>query len=147
MTERDIQKLIKSSHSFGRAFIPNIFWNGQWEADLIEVTHTYNIIEYEIKRTKADFKADFNKKEKHNLFTTLYDISILPNYFNYVCEEGIINEKDIPEYAGLFYIVRSKFNSTQKRLKKIKGAPILHSEKVNYNKWRELAMRLAQKVS
>ena len=145
MNERQIQKEVKSKRN-GKAFIPNILWNDRWEADLIEITRTYQVIEYEIKVSKSDFRADFKKEEKHNLLSVGYDITLMPNYFYYICPEGIIPEKDVPEYAGLIYVIQNKFNSLQRKLKYVKKAPILHNEKVTYEQWRKMALQLSWKA-
>jgi len=46
-----------------------------------------------------------------------------PNYFWYVCPQGLIDKDQIPEYAGLIYI-----DDWQKIIKK---APCLHRKKVD----------------
>ncbi len=145
MSEREIQKTIKANRKYWKAFIPNIMWNDLWEADLIEITSGYNVIEYEIKRSVHDFMADFRKEEKHKLLNHGYNLELIPNAFNYVCEEGIIKPKDVPNYAGLIYIIKSS-NGLQKRLKTVKKTPILHNEKVSFDKWRQIAIRLANKL-
>ena len=142
MTERDIQKAIKANSKYWKAFIPNVYFNSIWEADLIKIDSSFMITEYEIKVSKSDFNADFNKTDKHRSFRTLHDLSILPNMFVYVCPDGLIDPDGIPEYAGLLYIVK---NGLMKRLRQIVKPPQLHSEIIGCNEWRDLAIKMANR--
>lgn len=108
----------------------------RWESDLISVTKSGFVHEYEIKCSKADYKADFKKDEKHNIlkyrpgdmFNT--DTGKRPNYFWYVSESNIIDT--VPEYAGLIHVEQIGKNMV---LKTIKKAPRLHIDKIsNYQK-------------
>ena len=148
MNERSIQKLLVSwlrQRRAPKATVGNIVWNDMWEADLIEINKSWEIAEYEIKCSKQDFKADFKKERKHKELSTLADLSILPNYFSYVCPEGMIEEADVPEYAGLYYIMESR-NKLKKVPRVIIKPPILHNERVDYEKWRQIAIRLMWKI-
>lgn len=143
MTETDVQKQIEAARQ-GNHFFRNIYWNGTWEADLIEVNSMDFITEFEVKVSKQDFKMDLlHKEEKHNHFRTLHDLSMLPNYFNYVCPEGMIKEEEVPEYAGLMYVVK---RNLQKTIWTIKKAPVLHNDKVYPDKWREIALKLSRRL-
>jgi hypothetical protein len=68
MTERDIQ-IGLYLHLVHRKGIPNIWPNTDkltgYEADLLAVTKAGYAYEYEIKRTKSDFRADKKKLQKH----------------------------------------------------------------------------------
>lgn len=129
-----------------------------WECDFVSITKAGFIHEYEIKLTFPDFKADFKKKEKHQILENgyrelsehesnmifyhgdKYNIPNLtndnkvsgkrPNYFWYICPENLIDENDIPKYAGLIYIFEYKSNSEILYTKLIKKAPRLHKEHV-----------------
>lgn len=48
----------------------------------------------------------------------------MPNRFYFACPEGLIDVKDIPEYAGLIYV--NDHSATV-----IKNAPVLHKRKFN----------------
>jgi hypothetical protein len=52
-----------------------------------------------------------------------------PNYFYFVCPENTIDAKDIPEYAGLIYVLDN--NTKIPSLKFIKKSPLLHKAKVD----------------
>ncbi len=58
------------------------------------------------------------------LISTIIQIKPLfvPHRFYYACPTGVIDKKDIPEYAGLFYI------SDNYEIKMIKQAPFIHKK-------------------
>lgn len=60
----------------------------------------------------------------HDLFNCL-----LPNKYWFACPEGLIEEKDVPEYAGLFY-VNDESNSFHSGYP-VKTAPFIHKRKLN----------------
>jgi len=141
MNERECQLAIYTDRFLGghRFYFPNVC-HYKWESDLISVTKSKFVYEYEIKTTKGDFKADFKKKAKHELIATgtlensrfgngwrVEDGLKRPNYFYYACPEYIIHTREVPEYAGLIYCYRSgkNFDYTIK-----KRAPRLHNEKI-----------------
>lgn len=64
----------------------------------------------------------------------------LPNYFYYVCPDGMIKLDDLPEYAGLIYLRKGWKNP----LKIIRKAPILHKEV--FKKWEDIAIKLSYKL-
>lgn len=115
------------------------------EADVLGVSSTGYIYEYEVKISRSDFKAEFrNKIDKHKRLSTreshkVYDIRIpgslklsgekeirihIPNRFFFACPEGLIKPEEVPEYAGLVYVYPYD-------VKVIKKAPLLHKIKVN----------------
>ena len=110
-----------------------------WESDLVSVTNSDMVYEYEIKLSRADFLQDF-KKYKHGCIIGR-EINI-PNYFYYVVDSHILKLKDLPNYAGLMYVKERVINV-------IKKAPKLHSNKISmkvrkylergimYRYWRE----------
>lgn len=122
------------SHDF---LCPNKILDRWFECDMVSVTKSNYINEFEIKISKSDFKQDFKKTEKHAclrgdktiILESGYkeDLSWYgrPNYFWYVCPENLIPLSDIPSYAGLMYALDSG------HLKKIKKAPLLHREKIS----------------
>jgi len=95
-----------------------------WECDALVINKSEYLIECEVKISRADFKKDFAKVEKH---LRLQDKGCFdkPNRFYYVCPENLIKVEEIPSYAGLFYV---KYGT----LEKIKEAPLLHKNKLPY---------------
>ena len=127
--------------------IPNVFVYS-WESDVISITKAGYVHEFEVKLTRADFKKDSEKKNKHEVLRrgyrnhkSSYDtykirqgifkgdgMSVYeprPNYFWYVCPDGLIAPADVPAYAGLIYLNGSYYNCFEKK------APLLHKDKVS----------------
>jgi len=125
------------------------------ECDVISISKANYIYEYEVKISRSDFKADFNK-EKHKLMLerrcvkdrlikennqmvkdTLY---LTPNYFNFVVPTGLVSVEDVPEYAGLIYCDENL------NFEVIKKAPLIHKTKASYNFIRQLSHNLTCKL-
>ena len=133
MTVEDIQTAIYHDKFLSQKyFATNLYLYGiiGEEMDMISVSKTGRIAEYEIKVSVTDFKADFKKKAKHNRLRMGQDkpsvcgsaACSIPNYFWFVMPESVykkLPENSIPEYAGLM-VVRGRF------LEAIKSAPTLH---------------------
>ena len=117
------------------------------ECDVISVSKSDYIYEYEIKISRADFKKDFIK-EKHNhiineKFTYTRKGEILfrvCNYFNYVVPKVLISPDEVPEYAGLIYINEDFTFET------IKKPKLLHKTKATPGFIRQLAHNLSCKL-
>jgi hypothetical protein len=116
---------------------------GLQECDVISISKSDFIYEYEVKISRSDFKADF-KKPKHNLITekkfmieTFYKV---PNYFYFVVPENLVTIEEVPEYAGLMYLTENgDFNV-------IKKAPIIHKTKASNEFIRALSHQLTCKL-
>lgn len=82
-----------------------------YEGDVMMVSPSGFVTEYEVKTSRADFKKDFSKINKHgrllkpNTPSKKWGYPYAPNYFYYVCIDGLIKKNEIPPYAGLIYIV------------------------------------------
>lgn len=117
---------------------------GLSECDVISISKADFIYEYEVKISKSDFKADF-KKNKHKLMMERKSVNesknyyYIPNYFYFVVPENLISLEDIPEYAGLMYIINDKFIQ-------IKKAPLLHKTKASAAFIRQLSHNLSCKL-
>ena len=113
------------------------------ECDVISISKSDYIYEYEIKISRSDFKADFNKN-KHKLMlegigtklvlekNTTDTWYLTPNYFSFVVPKGLVSIDEIPSYAGLIYYEDSKFEV-------IKKPPIIHKTKATPNFIRQLS--------
>lgn len=123
-----------------------------WESDYLAVSKAGYVYECEIKISHSDFLNEAaHKPEKMRILggenMTIgqfyhYDQFGIecgnepmpkPNYFWYVCPEGIISEAECPEFAGLMYITDSGF------FRCIKAAPCLH--KIKYDAQVDLLRR------
>lgn len=72
-----------------------------WESDMVGVTKAGRIHEYEVKISRADFRADLQKNRHEALLRKTY---YGPNRFWYVAPEGLLTKEDMPEYAGLIIL-------------------------------------------
>jgi hypothetical protein len=123
-----------------------------WESDKLIETRSGLIYEFEIKISKSDFKNDFKKKNKHvilegkedhvptfdrlePIYKERYEKNYLvshfkkPNYFYYAVPEGLIDKEDVPDYAGLIYVMPDDGEFKFNYLKLVKMAPKLHDTK------------------
>ncbi len=69
----------------------------------------------------------------HELKKTNY-----PNKFSFAVPEGLISKDEIPDYAGLYYLMPDG------TIKEIKRAKFLHKEK--FTKWKTMASKFYWKV-
>ena len=113
--------------------VPN--WNGlfEWEPDLIACTRAGHVVEYEIKTSRADFKADFHKFRKHKMLNTRHT-PYIPSRFYYVINGFELKDGELPDYAGLIKVSEITFsNNVVIRPRIIKQAPRLSHRKLNSN--------------
>lgn len=159
-SEKDAQNLLMEKFCFKKNHeiaVPNITTcHDFWEADLLSMTKSFLLHEFEIKLSRSDFAKEKRIIEnclddgcKLRRFESLSkqlsensDLGIAPNYFWYCAPSGVIKEEEIPDYAGLieFYEFRK-----EDRINIIKPAPRLHSgkasDKVIYSMMRSLNFR------
>ena len=124
---------------------------GLAECDVISISKSDFIYEYEVKISRGDFKKDFGKP-KHKLITegkfvkesvkkgiteTWY---LVPNYFYFVVPENLVTVDEIPEYAGLIYVNESHQYDI------IKKAPIIHKTKASNDFIRQMSHQLTCKL-
>lgn len=125
---------------------------GYAECDLISISGSDYIYEFEVKISRGDFKKDSEKVIKHKYLNESYatkiqkkrrtkKVSKIPNYFSYVCPQDMIKEDEIPPYAGLVY-VDENFNFTV-----IKKAPKLHNDKADIKLIKRIALTLSERLA
>lgn len=114
--------------------IPN-FFVGIYEMDLFHMKQSGLITEYEIKISRSDFFADFNKGNKHQ---DMVNKCCRANRFYFVVPEGLVNLHEVPEYAGLMV-----FNG--KCFRTLKNAKLIHKNKGSISH-ETLAQRLSFKL-
>jgi hypothetical protein len=140
ITEFIIQKKLAIQFISGcRYVVPNMH-NFFGEMDFFIVRRSGYSEEFEIKISKADFRADNKKAKKHafynkaftggDLFIQYYGTKAkknIPNRFSYVVPESLdIKPEDVPEYAGLCEL-RGRY------LYYLKRPPLMHKEKLNWS--------------
>lgn len=122
--------------------IPNSRLFG-WESDLISVTGSGLIHEFEIKITRADFKADAKKSkmryfngddppDRHRYLFGRPKSELRPNYFHYVTPPDLIADLDRPGFAGM---IEAQYCPPDPRLYHgtvsiVADAPRLHKDKI-----------------
>ena len=130
-TEESIQQALYWNHPIltkpAFEMVGFIFY--AWESDYLAISKAGYVYECEIKLSHSDFLNEaIHKQNKMRILQGLSasDGTIddrRPNYFWYVCPEGIISEAECPKFAGLMYITDSG------TFRCIKAAPCLHKAK------------------
>lgn len=93
----------------GNKVFPNTYL-GRFEADIFEITKSGYLYEYEVKISRADFKAEKKKTGKKEKLLS----GERCNYFSYLVPEGLILPDEVPEYAGLVYINGVRYSPARK---------------------------------
>lgn len=152
------RKLIKKSH---KCVVPNPTFFGA-ESDLVSVTKSDFVIEYEIKTSRQNFRSEmrayemvggsygkdaeyksysWSKRKKHRWMKKKSEgkhsgsISV-PNRFYLVCPKGMVEESEIPDLWGL-YEIRS--GDDYLSVLKDKQAKKIHSEKADKSMMEDIA--------
>jgi hypothetical protein len=125
---------------------------GLHECDVLGITKAGYLVEFEIKRSRSDFRADFKKKHKHECLKEGKGVKRgrgrnkgriwfkTTNRFYYICEDGLIKKSEVPKYAGLMYITKGG------TVKTIKTAPLLHKQKATADLYESIANNLTAKM-
>jgi hypothetical protein len=120
--------------------LPNYTPPKWFECDVFEVTKAGYFHEYEVKVSRADFKADATKErmgwqvvgrslarvsvtKKHDLLAERSTLG--PSRFTFVVPEGLVGLHEVPEWAGLMVARRARYGLT---LVPAKKAPRLHEQ-------------------
>lgn len=143
-TEESIQQALYWNHPIltkpAFEMVGFIFY--AWESDYLAISKAGYVYECEIKISHSDFLNEAAHKQEKMRLLGGEDMTVAkyhgfnqlgieygkepmqkPNYFWYVCPEGIISEAECPKFAGLMYITDSGF------FRCIKAAPCLHKAK------------------
>lgn len=96
----------------------NVIPFGSYEMDVISMSGSGYMYEFEIKISRSDFKAEKHKVAKHQnhgiSFKNKKPEAIgkmehtSANYFSFVVPKGMVVPDEIPEYAGLYYFIDSE---------------------------------------
>lgn len=143
MTARDIQRSLLLDRYRRNLCCPNYTPNRWWECDVFELTASGFFVEYEIKLTRSDFKADamkvkrhwngaFDRDEKKHDLLAAADVNG-PSRFYYVVPEGLIEQSELPLWAGLITCTMRSAPSAKFPviIKEAVKAPRLHKRKLN----------------
>lgn len=125
MNSKIIQKRLWNRFRSHNYKLSNVFVF-DWESDFFSITKSGYCYEIEIKISKADFKADFNKMvrntRKHE-FLLKYDSIFKPNKFFFAFPVGLIDYNEIPLEYGIIEI-----DETSSKL--VRDAKFLHKEQL-----------------
>ena len=160
INESYIQKRLLSGWKSTHQYVMENLYVFEWESDFLLKTKSGYWYEAEIKISLSDFKADFKKKEKHQILEngfkiwkswkynplTKYNKEVKtkrPNYFTYAVpwylEEQV--KPLLPKYAGLLvldengYILRESVKAPKLHSEKYSDESLNLTEKFYYN-WR-----------
>ena len=107
--------------------IPNTYLYAN-ESDMLSIPKSGYVYEFEIKISRADFKADF-KKPRHELYLNK-DYNKGPALFWYVVPYGLITVDEIPPYAGLIYCSSESYVQEIKKPERFKKSQKLTAEQI-----------------
>jgi hypothetical protein len=147
LTAKDIQRRILADCYRRRTFAcPNYTPKDWWECDVFELTKTGRFREFEVKLTRADFKADRWKadrqwdlsegwanaktihRKKHELLAAGETIG--PTQFWFVTPVDLISGEELPKWAGLIWAHETKRKAPWNvHLDVMRQAPKLHTGK------------------
>ena len=121
------------------------------EADLLVVQPSGYVLEFEIKVSRADFKADFRKAAKHAGLAsggrTSHRTAAGPNYFYFAVPAGLVRPDEVPAYCGLVYIHGlDEAGRSYERAEIVRTAPRLHAARASEKTLRRIARSLMYKA-
>ena len=100
-TKRVTACMAKYRKGKGHQFIiPNVYIHKSYEIDVFSAKRN-DLFDDEVKISRPDYFKDL-KKGKHKLIERG---SYPANFFSYVCPEGLISVKEVPKYAGLYWVM------------------------------------------
>lgn len=134
MTSKEINAIIVDRYGRRDMVIGNYYFN-HFEADCLRVTDNNQLIEYEIKLSVSDFKADLKKERYGKVKHTEIKEGRHVNRFFFVCPKDLIKVTDVPKYAGLVYVTNNTW-------KIVKNAPLLHKNNASESFYKTLAIKL-----
>ncbi len=118
--------------------LPN-YYHRHFECDVYRLQKNGIEIEYEIKVTRADFKADFAKSVRRynpqiGKNETLLKHDMIPqvmttNRFYFVVPKDMVKPEEVPVYAGLIY---AEAHEHGMRFKIVKNARLVKKETKDY---------------
>lgn len=111
---KEIQKLIAKMQVLKHHIvIENFTPFHRYEYDVMSISKSEMVCEFEIKVSRSDFKTQKEKTKQFNYSKQITDGRaeqldkskvLVPNYFSYCCPDGLIKEDEVPKFAGLYYL-------------------------------------------
>ena len=138
----------------------NVYLLGSpWECDVVRVTPAGYFTEYEVKKTRSDFQADFRKTSgwrengqgKHDVYSGQAFVSEtwrrirIPKQFYFVLPTGMVQCSELPDHAGL--IEFSEVDERRLVFSTVRKAPrIKHCTKIDADVVWNLAVKASWKL-
>ncbi len=145
-TEREIQQAFYNRNWQRYEIVVNNMYvtNAFSESDLFAVRESGFCDEIEIKKTKSDFNADFDKVIRKNCrdFNKHEQISngdLTCNYFSFLIPEPLFDRVAIPDYAGVYLF--SEWGGDLYVFEK-KKPPRLHARKITLERKYKMLKKL-----
>lgn len=114
-----------------RYWILNSKCFSRYEGDFFGITRAMFVTEFEIKRSRSDYQCEFTVKTKKDKHYFLAQGKLVPNYFYFVCEKGLIKKEEVPEHVGLIYVEKYEWKKKiNYQVTTIIQAPRLHTKKL-----------------
>lgn len=107
-----------------------------WEMDVASMTKSGLLWEFEVKISRSDFLSDKKKKITKFEHYKMKNEQTAPNYFCYVCPEGLIKQEEVPIYSGLYYYHKDG------QISCIKSPKRIHKAKMDKEKTTKKMLRL-----
>lgn len=135
ITEYWVLEMLRGSADY---VLPNTFYNS-FEADILVISKSKYITEYEVKVSVSDFKNDAKKRKSYGNKKTKYQLLEEGNHvsrFYYVVPRGLISKEDVPEFAGLIYASQGAYSGIV--FEEVKSPKRLNADKISDSKFLHL---------
>lgn len=130
--------------------VPN-YYIGRWECDVLKISRSGHLYEYEVKTSRSDFKNDFNKAKLHwgtsEVVETKFDnlrSGKRVNRFYYVVPHGLVSKEEVPAGFGLIYARQFGQYIT---FDIVKVASLLKKEPAQAGLYKHIAQNLSVKLA
>lgn len=113
MNTKHIQKIVGKMQTlkFHSPVCENVkYLINDFEMDVISLSKSGMLYEFEVKISRSDFLAD-SKKRKHDYYIKYPERQ--PNYFSYVCPIDLIKLNEIGSKVGLYYVDGNEITEIQ----------------------------------
>ena len=111
------------------AVVPNLSWAYLYnEADLVSISRSFYLSEFEIKTSTADFKNEFLNKDRKYYRMRWGETAGTPNYFSYFAPEYCY-PLCVPDFAGIYIAEYNRFNNIC--VVEVRKPKLIHKKKLS----------------
>ncbi len=111
--------LVKAGHEF----VCENLTHHDVEWDIVALTKSLVVYEYEVKASRPDFLVDQKKGKWAKYKGDVYFGGVTPNFLYYVCPEGLVQPDELPVFAGLYTVNQDGKITLKKKATKIVKKP------------------------